>query len=43
MIGTDVVAIEALEAAEKAPGSREAYTKAEMAYAITELLGHGRG
>jgi ketosteroid isomerase-like protein len=40
VIGTDVVAIEALTAAEKAPGSREAYTKAEMAYAITELLGH---
>ena len=40
VIGTDVVAIEALDAAEKAPGSREAYTKAEIAYAITELLGH---
>jgi ketosteroid isomerase-like protein len=40
VIGTDVVAIEALAAAEKDPGSREAYTKAEMAYAITELLGH---
>ena len=40
VIGTDVVAIEALEAAEKAPGSREAYTKTEMAYAITRLLGH---
>jgi ketosteroid isomerase-like protein len=40
VIGTDVVAIEALDAAEKAPGSRDAYTKAEMAYAITELLGH---
>src|ERR1700735_2615490 len=40
VIATDVVAIEALEAAEKAPGSREAYPKAEMAYAITELLGH---
>jgi len=40
VIGTDVVAIEALDAAEKAPGSREAYTKAEMAYAITELLAH---
>src|ERR1700735_4351086 len=39
VIATDVVAIEALEAAEKAPGSREAYTKAELAYAITELLG----
>jgi ketosteroid isomerase-like protein len=40
VIGTDVVAIEALDAAAKAPGSRETYTKAEMAYAITELLGH---
>jgi ketosteroid isomerase-like protein len=38
--GTDVVAAEALEEAAKAPGSRETYTKAEMAYAITELLGH---
>jgi ketosteroid isomerase-like protein len=39
--GTDVAAAEALDAAAKAPGSRETYTKAEMAYAITELLGHG--
>src|SRR5580692_2280987 len=38
--GTDVAAAEALEAAAKAPGSRETYTKAEMSYAITELLGH---
>src|SRR5580658_6846485 len=38
--GTDVVAAEALEEAAKAPDSRETYTKAEMAYAITELLGH---
>jgi ketosteroid isomerase-like protein len=38
--GTDVAAAEALDAAAKAPGSRGAYTKAEMAYAITELLGH---
>ncbi len=38
---TDVAAAEALDAAAKAPGSRETYTKAEMAYAITELLGHG--
>jgi ketosteroid isomerase-like protein len=29
-----------LDAAEKAPGSRETYTKTEMAYAITRLLGH---
>jgi ketosteroid isomerase-like protein len=38
--GTDVVAAEALDTAAKSPGSRETYTKAEMAYAITELLGH---
>jgi hypothetical protein len=38
--GTDVAAAEALDTAAKAPGSRETYTKAEMAYAITELLGH---
>jgi ketosteroid isomerase-like protein/phenylpyruvate tautomerase PptA (4-oxalocrotonate tautomerase family) len=38
--GTDVAAAEALDAAAKAPGSREAYTKAEMAYAITQLLEH---
>src|SRR5580658_9642989 len=38
--GTDVVAAEALEEAAKAPDSRETYTKAEMAYAITALLGH---
>ena len=38
--GTDVAAAEALDAAAQTPGSREAYTKAEMAYAITRLLGH---
>ncbi len=38
--GTDVAAAEALDTAAKTPGSRETYTKAEMAYAITELLGH---
>jgi ketosteroid isomerase-like protein len=37
---TDVAAAEALAAAAKDPGRRETYTKAEMAYAITELLGH---
>jgi ketosteroid isomerase-like protein len=37
---TDVAAAETLDAAAKAPGSREAYTKTEMAYAITRLLGH---
>jgi ketosteroid isomerase-like protein len=35
----DVAATEALEEAAKAPGGRETYTKAEMAHAITELLG----
>jgi ketosteroid isomerase-like protein len=39
--GTDIAAAEALDAAAKVPGRRESYTKAEMAYAITELLGHG--
>jgi ketosteroid isomerase-like protein len=38
--GTDVAAAEALDTAAKAPSSRETYTKAEMAYAITELLWH---
>jgi ketosteroid isomerase-like protein len=33
-------AAEMVEEAANAPGSRETYTKAEMAYAITELLGH---
>jgi len=33
-------AAEALDAAAQIPGSRETYTRAEMAYAITELLGH---
>ena len=37
---TDVAAAEALDAAAKAPGSRETYTEAEMAYATTELLEH---
>ena len=40
VIGTDMAAAEALDAAAKAPYSRETYTKAEMAYAITELFGH---
>jgi ketosteroid isomerase-like protein len=40
LIVTDVTAAEALAAAARAPGSREAYTKAEMTFAITELLGH---
>jgi ketosteroid isomerase-like protein/phenylpyruvate tautomerase PptA (4-oxalocrotonate tautomerase family) len=37
---TDVTAAESLDAAAKTPGSRVAYTKSEMAYAITELFGH---
>src|ERR1700729_2556004 len=37
---TDIAAAEALEEAANAPGSQPAYTKAEMTYAITELLGH---
>jgi len=40
VIGTDVAAAEAIEAAAQDPGRRESYPKAEMAYAITELLGH---
>jgi ketosteroid isomerase-like protein/phenylpyruvate tautomerase PptA (4-oxalocrotonate tautomerase family) len=40
VIGTDVAAAEGIAAAAKAPGSRETYTKAEMAYAITRLLGY---
>lgn len=36
VIATDVVALEALDAS----GSRETYTKDEMAYAITELFTH---
>ncbi|MFJ6085249.1 tautomerase family protein [Streptomyces sp. NPDC092369] len=38
VIGTDVVAVEALDAAADHPGSRQEYTKNEMAYAITELF-----
>jgi ketosteroid isomerase-like protein len=38
--GTEVAAVEALDVAAKEPGGRQAYTKAEMAYAITRLLGH---
>ena len=37
-IVTDVTAAEALDAAAKQPGSRDAYTKAEMTYAVTELF-----
>ncbi len=40
VIGTDVVAAEALDAAAGNRGSREVYTKSEMAYAITELFAH---
>jgi ketosteroid isomerase-like protein len=40
VIGTDVVAVEALDAAGANPGSRERYTKGEMTFAITELFAH---
>ena len=40
VIGTDVVAVEALDATAANPGSRRVYTKNEMAYAITELFAH---
>jgi ketosteroid isomerase-like protein/phenylpyruvate tautomerase PptA (4-oxalocrotonate tautomerase family) len=40
VIGTDVVAVEALDAAAENPGSRQSYTKGEMAYAITQLFAH---
>ncbi len=40
VIGTDVVAAEALDAAAKISGTRNAYTKTEMATAITTLLTH---
>ncbi|MGW4951244.1 tautomerase family protein [Streptomyces parvulus] len=39
--GTDVGAAEALDAAEKAPETRAAYTTAELTYALTELFQHG--
>jgi ketosteroid isomerase-like protein len=41
VIGTDVAAAESLDAA---PGRRDAYSKAEMSYAVTQLFqGHDRG
>lgn len=40
VIGTDVVALEALDAAAADPGSRATYTNGEMAYAITELFAY---
>jgi ketosteroid isomerase-like protein len=40
VIGTDVVAAEALDAAAKITGTRSAYTTTEMAAAITELFTH---
>lgn len=40
VIGTDVVAIEGLDAAAQNPSSRESYTKDEIAYAITQLFAH---
>ncbi|WBB69069.1 tautomerase family protein [Micromonospora sp. WMMD812] len=38
VIGTDVGAAESLEAAAKAPGTRETYSRAEMTYAVTQLF-----
>jgi ketosteroid isomerase-like protein len=38
VIATDVADAEALDAAAKIPGTRGAYTKAEMAAAVTELF-----
>jgi ketosteroid isomerase-like protein len=38
VIGTDVAAAESLEAAAKAPGTRDRYTRAEMTYAVTQLF-----
>ncbi|MEV8434746.1 tautomerase family protein [Streptomyces chartreusis] len=40
IIGTDVAAAEALDAAGKAPEVRAAYTTAELTYALTELFLH---
>ncbi|MFB8353338.1 tautomerase family protein [Streptomyces niveus] len=40
VIGSDVLAAEALEAARDAYAARSAYTRAEMAYALTELFAH---
>ncbi|MFJ5265663.1 tautomerase family protein [Streptomyces sp. NPDC088387] len=40
VIGTDVVAIEALDAADKAPQARASYSTAELTYALTELFQH---
>jgi ketosteroid isomerase-like protein len=37
-IGTDVVSVEALDAALASPGTQARYSHAEMAYAITELF-----
>ncbi|GIH21438.1 tautomerase family protein [Rugosimonospora africana] len=38
VIGTDALAAESLEAAAKAPGTRDTYTRAEMTYAVTQLF-----
>jgi ketosteroid isomerase-like protein len=44
VIGTDVEAAESLDAAAKAPGTRDVYSKAEMTYAVTQLFqDHDRG
>ncbi|MBE1485357.1 tautomerase family protein [Plantactinospora soyae] len=38
VIGTEFAAAESLEAAAKAPGTRDTYTRAEMTYAVTQLF-----
>jgi ketosteroid isomerase-like protein len=44
VIGTDVEAAESLDAAAKVPGTRAAYSRAEMTYAVTQLFqDHDRG
>ncbi|WP_326557408.1 tautomerase family protein [Micromonospora sp. NBC_01796] len=38
VIGTDILAAEALDAAATAPSAHDAYTRAELAYAVTRLF-----
>ncbi|MFI6263150.1 tautomerase family protein [Micromonospora sp. NPDC051006] len=40
VIGTDIEAAESLEAAARASGTRDTYTRAEMTYAVTRLFGN---
>jgi ketosteroid isomerase-like protein len=43
VIGTDAEAAESLDTAARTPGTRNAYSKAEMTYAVTQLFaGHDR-